>query len=830
MYKKSFFKRHALLISLALLLVTTFSNASVFASTAYTGMRNISALDLTKDMRLGWNLGNTLDSFGTTGLENETYWGNPKTTKEMIDAVKDMGFNTVRIPVTWDGHVGASPDYTIDSAWLNRVEEVVNYVLDNDMYAIINLHHEESSWLVPTNANKSNVTAQLTKLWEQIATRFKDYGDYLIFETMNEPRVIGSSSEWSGGTSEIRSVINSLNLAAVNTIRGTGGNNSKRFIMVPTHAACALTDAINDLVIPNNDSRVIVSLHCYSPYQFSMVSTSNPTWGSNSDKSSLSSEFDAIYNKFIRNGRAVVIGEFGTIDKNNLSSRVTHAEYYVQEARKRGITTIWWDNGFYGPGQDNSYALLNRKTLKWYYPEIAQALVRASGYTGSNTPRPTPTLTPTITSTSTPTPTLTQTSTPIITSTATPITMYGDIDENNIINSLDFALLRQYLLGMITSFPGNNGNKNADVNGDGSINSIDFGFMRQYLLGYIDKFPAAQNSETTPLPQVSTTPGILYNGRFITSDPAGPICAWSGSNAELNFYGTEASVTIKSTGDNWFQAIVDGIEQTPFNVNSTTSTVKLVSGLTEGNHRLVLWKRTEASQGEAQFLGFNFSSGKLLAAPTPLARKIEFIGDSITCAYGNEGTSKEEHYTPKNQNSYLSYAAITARSLNASANIIAWSGIGLTMNYGGAGGDLMQDRYPYALPNSKVAWNFSNYTPDVVVINLGTNDFSTTPAEKTKFVDAYQKFVKQVRTNYPNAHIFCTIGPMLWGSGLDSCRSYINEVVNSFTSNGDSKIHFIEFPQQDGSTGYGEDWHPSVATHKLMADQLTKEIQNTLGW
>jgi len=822
MYNKHFIRRQALLFSLILLFTSLFGSLNIFASTAYTGMRDISALDLTKDMRVGWNLGNTLDAYSSTatGLDSETCWGNPKTTKAMIDKIKEMGFNTVRIPVTWAGHVGSAPNYTIDSAWLDRVEEVVNYVLDNDMYAIINLHHEESSWLIPTYANQQKVSAQLTKLWEQIANRFKNYSDYLIFETMNEPRVVGSPNEWTGGTYENRAVINSLNAAAVNTIRSTGGNNAKRFIMIPTHAASSITEAMNDLVIPNNDSRVIVSLHMYSPYYFAMVANATATWGSNSDKASLSSELDAIYNKFIKNGRAVVIGEFGTIDKNNLSSRVTHAEYYASEARKRGIPVIWWDNGYYGPGNGDSYAIFNRRALTWYYPEIAQALVRASGYTG-------PTATPTAKITPTPTTTPTSTATPIPTTISY---VYGDVDGNNTVNSLDYAYLKQYLLGKITQFPGVNGMRNADVDGNGSINSIDFAYLKQYLLGKIYKFPAEENAPSTPAPGSDATPGILYNGRFSTSNPAGPICAWSGSNVELNFYGTEVSATIRSTGENWFQAFIDGVGQTPFCVNNTTLTVKLASGLSEGNHHLLLWKRTEASQGEAQFLGFDFGSGKLLNPPAPKERKIEFIGDSITCAYGNEGLSKEQSFTPKNENSYLSYAAITARNLNASAHLIAWSGIGVCRNYGGAPGPLMGERYLYTLPYSNVKWDFKNYMPQVVVINLGTNDYSTAIPDSTTFINAYRNLLSTVRSNYPDAHIFCAVGPMLWGTGLEVCRDNIKSIVNSLNLQGDSKVYFIEFPQQDGSNGYGEDWHPSIKTHELMADQLTKAIQEKLGW
>lgn len=802
MSKKYFIRGQAFLFSLVLLIVTLFGNITVFASVAHTGMRDITALELVKDMRVGWNLGNTLDA------PTETGWGNPRTTKTMIDKVKEMGFNAVRVPVTWDTHIGAAPDYTINQTWFSRVEEVVNYALEDDMYVILNLHHE-NKWNIPTYANEEKSKAQLIKVWEQIANRFKDYGDYLIFETMNEPRVEGSPTEWTGGTSENRQVINRLNLAAVETIRGTGGNNAKRFIMVPPHAAAAMDVTLNEFVIPNNDNRVIVSIHAYSPYYFAMDIKGTSSWGSSSDQSSLSAEFDALYNRFIKNGRAVVIGEFGTIDKNNLSSRAAHAEYFSKEARARGIATFWWDNGYYGPGKSDSYAILNRSSLTWYYPTIAQALVKGAGGT-SNPPIPT----------STPTNTVKPSNTPVQ-NTENP----EDINGDGVINIADIMLIAAHFNTMSAD---SKYDRQCDINNDGAINISDV-MMVAVKFNTVVSNPSPSVSPSVS-PEPSNSPGVLYNGRFSFSDSKGPVCAWSGSNAELNFYGTEASVTLKSTGANWFQAIVDGNALTPFEVNSTTSTVKLVSGLTAGNHKLVLWKRTEASQGEAQFLGFSFGSGKLLGAPAPLERKIEFIGDSITCAYGNEGTDKSQPFTPKNENSYLSYAAITARSLNASANIIAWSGIGITMNYGGAGGPLIQDRYPLTLPNSGVTWDFKNYIPQAVVINIGTNDFSTVTPDKTKFITNYKNLVAKVRSNYPNAHIFCTIGPMLWGTGLESCRSYVNEVVNDFTTKGDSKVYFMEYPQQSESNGYGEDWHPSLKTHQLMADQLTDEIKSKLGW
>ena len=137
-------------------------------------MRDISAVDLVKEIRIGWNLGNTLDA------PTETAWGNPRTTKAMIDKVKEMGFNAVRVPVTWNTHIGPAPNYTIDQTWLNRVEEVVNYVLDNNMYAILNVHHDD--WIIPTYANEAQCKDKLTKLWQQIANHFRDYSDYLILK------------------------------------------------------------------------------------------------------------------------------------------------------------------------------------------------------------------------------------------------------------------------------------------------------------------------------------------------------------------------------------------------------------------------------------------------------------------------------------------------------------------------------------------------------------------------------------------------------------------------------------------------------------------------
>ncbi|HBF34261.1 TPA: endoglucanase [Candidatus Sumerlaeota bacterium] len=348
---------------------------AISASTAHTGMRNMTSMQIVQDMKLGWNLGNTLDATGS-----ETGWGNPVTTKAMINKIKEAGFRTIRIPVTWHEHIGPAPDYAIEKVWLNRVEEVVNYALDNDMYVILNAHHEDSTWLKPTYASQKKSAEELTKLWTQIANRFKNYSDYLIFETINEPRPVGTPEEWIGGTHENRDVINQYNAVAVKAIRATGGNNANRHILAPTIAASAAAVAVNEWVAPPNDNRVILSLHMYSPYSFSMDAKGTASWGNAADKAALDAELDTIYNKFVKNGRAVVIGEFGTINKDNPVDRAAHAEYFVKAARTRGITPVWWDNGVFVSGKPEtySYGIFNRKKLTWDCPEILKALVKGA--------------------------------------------------------------------------------------------------------------------------------------------------------------------------------------------------------------------------------------------------------------------------------------------------------------------------------------------------------------------------------------------------------------------------------------------------------------------
>ena len=226
------------------------------------------------------------------------------------------------------------------------------------------------SWLFPSYATRDANIAQLEKVWTQIANRFKDYGDYLIFETMNEPRLVGSPEEWSGGTPEGRGYVNDYHKAAVDAIRATGGNNLKRHLMIATWAASTVPAAMDDLVIPNNDPKVIVSLHTYFPWPFAGEAAIE--WGSEQDKTELEAEMDRIRQKWIvEEQRPVVLGEWGTIKDNALDSRIEYAAFYAAKAAERDLLTIVWDDG-------GMFGLLNRQSYGWDYQDIAEAIINSS--------------------------------------------------------------------------------------------------------------------------------------------------------------------------------------------------------------------------------------------------------------------------------------------------------------------------------------------------------------------------------------------------------------------------------------------------------------------
>lgn len=335
-----------------------------------------SAKQIVDNMKIGWNLGNTLDCTGSWisgDLAHETAWGNVKTTKAMIDAVKKAGFNTIRIPVSWGEHMDSQGN--VSKEWLDRVQEVVDYAYGNGMYVILNTHHD-TGWIKLDADSEKEVTKKFKILWKQIAERFKDYDEKLIFEGLNEPRTEGSAKEWTGGTKAEWEVLNRLHKAFVSTVRAGDGYNKTRLLMVTPYAASSSYSAMAALEIPDDD-RIIVSIHAYIPYNAAFNGDSGEKTLSESGKREIDTLMSNIDKLYLSKDIPVIIGEFGSVNKNNTEGRVEIAEYYVSAAKKYGVPCVWWDNGGFGTGSEN-FGLLNRKTLEWVFPEIVKALTDAA--------------------------------------------------------------------------------------------------------------------------------------------------------------------------------------------------------------------------------------------------------------------------------------------------------------------------------------------------------------------------------------------------------------------------------------------------------------------
>ena len=371
-------------------------------------LKNADTEAILEDMGLGWNLGNSLDATGGSGLDTETSWSNPKTTQALIDKVKSLGFNTVRVPVSWGKHVSGS-NYTIDSAWLARVKEVVDYCYKNDMYVILNIHHDTKSsasasgaGYYPRSSAYSSSEKFVTSVWSQAAEYFKDYDYHLIFETLNEPRLIGSSYEWWFNKwnipSEVKDAIgciNKLNQKAVDTIRATGSNNRSRLIMCPGYDASIDGATVSGFKLPTdisgNKNRIAVSVHAYSPYNFAMnIDTSNGATSTYSSyiKDELKNLFSTLKSNFRDKGIPVVIGEFGSTDKNNTAERVKWATDYTALAKKNNIPCVLWDNNAFAVYNGSSIVLnseyhgyINRKNNTVTSPakDVIEALMKPYG-------------------------------------------------------------------------------------------------------------------------------------------------------------------------------------------------------------------------------------------------------------------------------------------------------------------------------------------------------------------------------------------------------------------------------------------------------------------
>lgn len=342
-------------------------------------MRDITSTELVKEMTIGWNLGDTLDvcqadrdgdgkvnEHVEEGEEvDETLWGNIMTTPEIFDFLKESGVNSVRIPVTWRDHLDENDNIKED--WMNRVQEVVDYAIDRGFYVIINMHHDGGgdpqfgAWIIETAQNDyDKFYARYSKMWQQIAERFKDYSDYLIFESMNE---VGFDSLKKA---DAYALINKINQDFVNIIRGSGGNNEKRHLLIAGYwtdiaESCNALYKMPEDTIPD---RLILSVHYYTPWEF-CIAGSQKTWGTEAEIKLMTDKVDLLKNTYIEKGIPVIIGEY-----SGGGSSVEHTyfcEYFAKLCHDIGIACFLWDNG----------GNLNRSTLEWRISGLMDGLKRA---------------------------------------------------------------------------------------------------------------------------------------------------------------------------------------------------------------------------------------------------------------------------------------------------------------------------------------------------------------------------------------------------------------------------------------------------------------------
>lgn len=321
-----------------------------------------------------------------------------------------------------------------------------------------------------------------------------------------------------------------------------------------------------------------------------------------------------------------------------------------------------------------------------------------------------------------------------------------------------------------------------------------------------------------------TTATIHFIGRFDFTDPQKPRFAYPGSTITTRFSGTGLTVALDDGNHgNRFDVTVDGVLGPLLVTSSGKTTYTIASGLPAGEHDVVIARRTESFVGTTTFGGF---SGAPLVATAGPTRLVEIIGDSISCGYGILCDDPTVGFSPETEAETLAYGALTAKALSAARVTVAYSGKGITQNYGGDKTDLMPEVWDRTFADdASSVWDFS-YTPDVVVVHLGTNDFwNGDPG--ADFVTRYEAFVQKIRGRYPAAQILVALSPMLEGANRTTCRGYLQKIV---TDSNDAKVSFVEFAQQNASDGLGCDYHPNLVTNQKMALVLESKIRAVTGW
>lgn len=360
--------------------------------------------------------------------------------------------------------------------------------------------------------------------------------------------------------------------------------------------------------------------------------------------------------------------------------------------------------------------------------------------------------------------------------------------------------------------------------------------------------PGSRN-QTFPLKGTFVSPTdqhIQYMGRISFTNPERPAFNYPGVQIIAAFEGTSLKMLAKPLSG-YFMAQIDGAE--PFKVafrGERDSVVTLATALPYGSHTVRLMYIIEGYEYYPEFWGFLLDKGcSLVDAPALPSRKIEFVGNSITCGYGNEGVKKEEHFEYETENHYYSYASITARALEAQHWVVARSGIGAYRNYGdvktGSPRSCMPVQYEYTgyawdlklrQEDSflKEKWDFSRYQPDVVCVNLGTNDLSTNNYDTKLLKQGYQKLYKLIRQHNPKAKIVLLTGSMLYNQELQIAKQLLDEIKAEAQKLGDKEVYRFDMAPIASNEFYGNDYHPNIYQDEKMAGELTAYLRSLMNW